>query len=65
MLAKFNNLKAVAKSQTLELDNKLYDILKNYKDKMKPFNDENWFILSNKGKKISKETKILKLIPAF
>ena len=47
------------KSQTLELDNKLYDILKNYKDKMKPFNDENWFILSNKGKKISKETLTL------
>jgi len=47
------------KSQTLELENKLYDILKNYKEKMRPFNDENWFILSNKGKKISKETLTL------
>lgn len=47
------------KSQTLELDNILYDILENYKDKMKPFNDDDWFILSNKGKKISKETLTL------
>ena len=47
------------KSQTLELENKLYDILLNYKDKMKPFNDDNWFILSNKGKQVSKETLTL------
>jgi len=44
------------KSQTLELECKLYDILKNYKEKQKPFNNDNWFILSNLGKKVSKES---------
>ena len=44
------------KSQTLELDDKLYDILKFYKDKQKPFNNDNWFILSNLVKNLSKES---------
>ena len=42
------------KSQTLELGNSLYDILVDYKEKMKPFNNDNWFLLSNAGRNISK-----------
>ena len=44
------------KSQILELGNSLYDILVDYKEKMKPFNKDNWFLLSNGGRNISKTT---------
>ena len=44
------------KSQILELGNSLYDILVDYKEKMKPFNKDNWFLLSNAGRNISKNS---------
>jgi|688.fasta_scaffold72890_1 hypothetical protein len=44
------------KTQTLELGNKMYKMLVDYKDKMKPFNDDDWFILSNRGNHVSKNT---------
>lgn len=50
-----NNYKTVKKhsSQSLDLGNELYDVLRDYKEKMKVFNEEDWFLLSNKGKHIS------------
>jgi hypothetical protein len=42
------------KSQILELGNSLYDILVDYKEKMKSFNNDNWFLLSNAGRNMSK-----------
>jgi len=53
-----NNYKTSKKyhCQTLELGHKMYDMLVDYKEKMSQFNDDDWFILSNAGRNITKST---------
>ena len=50
-----NNYKTVKKhgSYTEDLENNLYDLFARYKNQLIKFNDENWFLLNNRSKKLS------------